>query len=159
MIRNWVDLETNPWDDTRAIECEICAALCATAEAAERHAVWHARVGSPSATEASEAGKVSAECIECAHPSDGLVDSDGCGPLCKACHAERMAPTAAQVIAGAKKALEKVADREAYPNHRYRGQSASDSDLASELDKDLDHLAGIADSELAAIAAWEAAQR
>ena len=58
------------------------------------------------AAEAREAGKVEPDCVECAHPSDGLDDADGCGPLCKGCHAGRMAPTAAEVIAGAKKALE-----------------------------------------------------
>lgn len=57
MNENWVLLQTDPWSHPKAIECEICAALCATAEAAERHAAWHAQVGAIPAAEASEAGK------------------------------------------------------------------------------------------------------
>lgn len=52
-------------------------------------------------------------------------------------------------------ALRRVEDREAYPNHGYRGQNASSGEMAEELEKDLVHLSNIATKALAAARKWE----
>lgn len=58
------------------------------------------------AAEAREVGEKKPACIECDHPADGLIDVDGCGPLCRGCQKQRNAPTAAEVIEALRDALD-----------------------------------------------------